>query len=219
MSIQPLAPLVPPRASLESPYAGPAPATTVPAGGWRVLHTLSGRDWSAAEKRVVEQVRWLIEHGHAAWLAAPPDGEAYRRAEAQGLPVLAMAFERPWRPSVLGPLRRIISDNRVELIDAHGGRDAKAAIACLSLCAVVRSRHSSQPLRSSLLGRLNWRRGCDHVITMDGDTRHHLLNIGLAVPLRSTAISGSAEDSMEQTLAAYWTARRHARRRIFPSVF
>jgi hypothetical protein len=66
----------------------------------RVLHTIPGRNWGGMEHRTLEQVRWLVEHGHALWLAAPPDGEPFRRALEMGLPVVPMVFDRPWRLTV-----------------------------------------------------------------------------------------------------------------------
>ena len=180
----------------DSPFAAPRPPPppTVPAGGWRVLHTLPGRNWGGMEERTLEQIRWLHDHGHSAWLATPKDGEAFRQAEARGLPAVAMDFDRPWLPATLSALRRFVRDNRIDLIDAHVTRDAKAAIACLPLCAVVRSRHTDHPLTPSLSRRLQWRLGCDHVITVAGTTRRHLLSIGLATPDRSSWIGGWAND-------------------------
>jgi glycosyltransferase involved in cell wall biosynthesis len=160
----------------------------------RVLHTIPGRNWGGMEHRTLEQVRWLVEHGHAVWLAAPPDGEPFRRALEMGLPVVPMVFDRPWRMATVMSLRRFVRDNRVDVIDVHVTRDAKAAMACLDLCAVVRSRHVNQPLTASLARRLQWRLGADHVITVAEITRHTLVETGLADSRRSTAIGGWADE-------------------------
>jgi len=161
--------------------------------GMRILHTIPGRNWGGMEHRTIEQVRWLAGHGHAVWLAAPDDGEPFRRAQAQGLPVIAFDFDRPWKTATISALRRIVRERRVEVIDAHVTRDAKAALACLDLCAVVRSRHVNQPLKPSLIRRLQWRLS-DHVITVAECTREHLVHIGLADPARSTSIGGWADE-------------------------
>ncbi len=160
----------------------------------RILHTIPGRNWGGMEQRVLEQVRWLSAHGHAAWIAAAPDSETYGRAVALGLPAVAMTFDRPWRPAVMAALRRFVRDNRVDVVDTHVTRDAKAAMACLDLCAVVRSRHVDQPLKTSLPRRLQWRLGCDHVVTVAGSIRRHLIEMGLAEADRSTWVGGWADD-------------------------
>ncbi|HLO75632.1 MAG TPA: glycosyltransferase family 4 protein [Magnetospirillum sp.] len=159
----------------------------------RILHTIPGRNWGGMEHRTIEQVRWLVGHGHAVWLAAPPDGEPYQRAAALGLPVVPMNFDRPWRLRTVKALRAFVRDNRVDVIDAHVTRDAKTALACLDLCAVVRSRHVNQPLKPSAIRRLQWRLS-DHIITVAECTREHLVEIGLADPNRSTSIGGWADE-------------------------
>ncbi|TAN62784.1 MAG: glycosyltransferase family 4 protein [Magnetospirillum sp.] len=160
----------------------------------RILHTIPGRNWGGMEHRTIEQVRWLKAHGHAVWLASPGDGESYRRAEREGLPVIAFDFDRPWRPSTIRALRKLTIERGVEVIDTHVTRDAKAAAACLDLCAVVRSRHVNQPLKPTPIRRLQWRMGADHVITVAECTRRHLMEIGLVDPKRSVSIGGWADE-------------------------
>lgn len=163
----------------------------------RILHTIPGRNWGGMEHRTIEQVRWLMLHGHDVWLAAPADGEPYRRAAALGLPMVAMNFDPPWKPATIGQMRRFVRENMIDIIDSHYTRDAKTALSCLGLCAVVRSRHVNQPMKPSLVRRLQWR-AADHVITVADCTRDHLLDIGLADPARSTAIGGWADERFFQ---------------------
>jgi len=160
----------------------------------RILHTIPGRNWGGMEHRTIEQVRWLKANGHGVWLAAPADGESHRRAAAAGLPVLDFDFDRPWRPGTIRALRKLVIEHGIEVIDSHVTRDAKAAAACLDLCAVVRSRHVNQPLKPSPIRRLQWRRGADHIITVAECTRVDLVKIGLADPHRSTSIGGWADE-------------------------
>lgn len=159
----------------------------------RILHTIPGRNWGGMEHRTLEQARWLAAHGHEVWLAAPEDGEPYRRAAAMGVAVVPLNFDPPWRPATLCALRRLVKDKGIQVIDAHVTRDAKAALSCLDLCALVRSRHVNQPLKPSLARRLQWRLA-DHIITVAGCTRDHLVEIRLADPKRSTAIGGWADE-------------------------
>lgn len=164
----------------------------------RILHTIPGRNWGGMEHRTIEQTRWLHEHGHTVWLATPENGESFRKAKAMGLPVLHMDFDRPWRIKTVMGLRRFVRDNAVEVIDAHVTRDAKAAFACLDLCAVVRSRHVNQPLKPSLMRRLQWRLGSDHVITVAECTRQDLIRIGLISETRSASVGGWADERFFQ---------------------
>ncbi|HTH17398.1 MAG TPA: glycosyltransferase family 4 protein [Magnetospirillum sp.] len=157
----------------------------------RILHTIPGRNWGGMEHRTLEQVRWLMAHGHDVWLAAPPDGEPYARAQAMGLPVVPMCFDPPMR-AVPG-LRRLIKDKGIEVMDAHVTRDAKAGLYCLDLCAQVRSRHVNQYLKPSFTRRLQWRLS-DHVITVAECTRQDLVRDGIIDADRSCSIGGWADE-------------------------
>lgn len=159
----------------------------------RILHTIPGRNWGGMEHRTIEQVKWLVAHDHAVWLAAPEDGEPYQRAKALGLPVVPMNFDRPWRVSTVRALRAFLREHRVDVIDTHVTRDAKAAIACMDLCAVVRSRHVNQYLKPSPVRRLQWRLA-DHVITVAECTRADLVRDGIIDANRSVSIGGWADE-------------------------
>lgn len=178
----------------------------------RILHTIPGRNWGGMEHRTIEQVRWLVAHNHAVWLASPANGQSFTRAKDLGLPVIDMNFDPPWHPATLLRLRRFVRDNAIDVIDCHVTRDAKAALACLDLCAVVRSRHVNQPLKTSAARRLQWRLA-DHIITVAGCTRDHLVEIGLADLARSTAIGGWADEKFFE-LSDPVAVRRHLRQEI-----
>lgn len=157
----------------------------------RILHTIPGRNWGGMEHRTIEQVKWLVAHGHQVWLAAPPDGEPYQRAQALGLPVVPLCFDPPSR--AVPALRRFIREHRVDVMDAHVTRDAKAGLFCLDLCAQVRSRHVNQYLKPSLTRRLQWRLS-DHVITVAECTRQDLVRDGIICAARSCSIGGWADE-------------------------
>lgn len=160
----------------------------------RILHTIPGRNWGGMEHRTLEQVRWLKAHGHDVWLASPSDGESFKRAQAAGLPAIHFDFDRPWKPATVRALRKLLIERRVEVVDTHVTRDAKAACACLDLVAVVRSRHVNQPLKGGMIRRAQWRLGADHVITVAECTRQQLLGVGLADAKRSVSIGGWADE-------------------------
>lgn len=157
----------------------------------RILHTIPGRNWGGMEHRTIEQVKWLVAHGHDVWLAAPPDGEPFKRAQALGLPVVPLCFDPPLR--AVPALRRFIREHRIEVMDAHVTRDAKAGLFCLDLCAQVRSRHVNQYLKPSLTRRLQWHLA-DHVITVAECTRQDLVRDGIIDAGRSRSIGGWADE-------------------------
>ena len=160
----------------------------------RVLHTIPGRNWGGMEQRVLDQMGWLLAHGHETWLAAPEDGESYRRAFQSGLPVEGFDFDRPWSPRTLIDLRRLIGRLKPDVVDAHVTRDVKALMGSLDMIALVRSRHITQPLKGGPGRRIQWRMIPDHVIAVAGCVREMLLANGLAEPLRCSVVGEWADD-------------------------
>jgi putative Ca2+/H+ antiporter (TMEM165/GDT1 family)/glycosyltransferase involved in cell wall biosynthesis len=160
----------------------------------RILHTIPGRNWGGLEARTLEQVRWLAEHGHEAWVATPPSGEAMRRARALGISAVPFAFDRPWQPATLIAARRLVQSLRADVMDVHASRDAKVAIGCRDLCAVVRSRHIARAMRTSATRRAQWRIGADWVIATADCIRDQLIESRLVDPARVTTVGEWADE-------------------------
>ncbi|MBF0167233.1 MAG: glycosyltransferase family 4 protein [Alphaproteobacteria bacterium] len=161
----------------------------------RILHTIPGRNWGGMEFRTIEQVAWLNGHGHPSWLATPADGESFRRARNQGLPVIDFQFDHPWRMSTIRGLRTLLSDLKIDIADAHVTKDAKALMACLDLVGVVRSRHITQRLKPDLMRRWQWRLGSDRVIAVAQCIRQTMIEDGLIEADRSDVVGEWADES------------------------
>ena len=164
----------------------------------RILHTLPGRNWGGLEQRTLDQVQWLDQHGHQAWLATPKDGQSFLRAQGLGLSVIAMDFDRPWGPTAILKLRHVVRSLGIEVIDTHVTRDAKAAILCRDLCAVVRTRHVAHRLSTSWLRQMQWQHGSDHVIAVAHTIRDHLIAQKLALPERISMVGEWVEEQFFQ---------------------
>jgi glycosyltransferase involved in cell wall biosynthesis len=161
----------------------------------RVLHTIPGRNWGGMEQRTLDQMGWLLAHGHETWLATPQGGESHRRALALGLPVYPFDFDRPWSASTLLEMRRLVRRLGVQVADAHVTRDVKALMGSLDRLALVRSRYITQPLKGGFGRRLQWRHIPDRVIAVAGCIRDQLVASGLADPQRCSVVGEWADES------------------------
>lgn len=159
----------------------------------KILHTIPGRNWGGMEHRTIEQVKWLVAHGHDVWLATPGDGQSFAKAQGLGLPVLPANFDPPWAPANILALRRLVKHLSIDVIDAHYTRDAKCALACLDLCALVRSRHVNQYLKPGRVRAAQWH-AADHIITVAECTRQDMIRDGLIPADRSVSIGGWADE-------------------------
>ncbi len=161
----------------------------------RILHTIPGLNWGGMEFRVLEQIAWLNAHGHQAWLATPKGGESFKRASAQGLPLIDVDFDRPWHLNTIRQMRALIRDLEIEVVDAHVTRDAKVLMLCRDLVAVVRSRHITQRLKPGAMRSLQWRWGADAVIAVADCIAKSMIADGLVDPERTWVVGEWADES------------------------
>ncbi|MFZ5862146.1 MAG: glycosyltransferase family 4 protein [Nitrospirota bacterium] len=129
-----------------------------------VLHTESSRNWGGQEYRILDQIRWLLGHGHEAALAAPEDSEILARARREGLPAHAVNFRGSYSPTAIAHLRRLIRRGRFDVVDVHGAHDATTGGCARDISCIVRSLHVYTPQKNSGLRRLSWRWLCHHAI-------------------------------------------------------
>lgn len=130
----------------------------------KILHTESSVNWGGQELRTIEQMRWLLENGHETALAARPGSDIKRRAEEKGLAVFPVQFSGQYSPRAIFQARAIVREHGFEVADCHGGRDAMTMAFVQDLCAIVRTRHITQPLKGKWRRRWQWTYGCSHVI-------------------------------------------------------
>jgi glycosyltransferase involved in cell wall biosynthesis len=134
------------------------------AGGARILHVESSRNWGGQEYGILEQIRWLVGHGHEAAIAAPQDSEILARARTWGLPAHPVEFRGTFSPKAVAQIRRLVGRGRFDVIDVHGAHAAVPAGCAADRCRIVRSLHVYVPQHKIALRRMIWRWGCHHAI-------------------------------------------------------
>ncbi len=152
----------------------------VQGGCLRVLHTESSPNWGGQEMRIIEQLQWLNERGHPAWLAAGTNSKILEQAKKMGLPCAAVDFRGSANPMVLRRLVHIVRKNRIQVVDAHSSRDSCVA-AWLRLlgCKVIRSVHVTNPIKFDMIHGLLWKYGNDRIIVTAELLKRRLSNLGI----------------------------------------
>ena len=145
-----------------------------------ILHTECSPNWGGQEMRILEQVRWLNDQGHRAWVAAHPDSQIARRANSMGLPLFPLAFRGSANPATLLKLLCFVRKNRVQVIDAHGSRDAELC-AWLRLFGypVIHSVHVTKPISFDIFHAPFWKYGTDRIIVTALLLKDRLTKLGL----------------------------------------
>ncbi len=179
----------------------------------RILHTAAGYGLGGLEFRVLEQAVWLQQNGHQATIAAPAYSAIGGEARNRGIDVVDIDCSRPYAPSTLMALRRIVKTLRIDVVDSHSRADGKTAALCRDLCAIVRTRHFAKPMRTSLRRRLEWKMGCHHVIATSQLGKQELLSARLMPDKRISMVGEWAGDGFFNG-AAGPDARTYARQAL-----
>lgn len=148
----------------------------------RIAHTESSINMGGQELRILDQIRWLLDHGHAAWLLAREDSAIYRESAGRGLPRYAVPFRGSVNPGAVFKLLNFVRREKVDLIDCHSSRDASAAMIAHWLgVPVIRTHHICNVLKDDFFHRFIWARGSDRIITNSFSIAHRIVNQGLGV--------------------------------------
>lgn len=163
----------------------------------RIAHFESSMDWGGQELRVLEQTEWLNGHGHPCWVIARPGSAIASRTRARGLPLLELDLRGSAHPATAWRLLRFLRDERIDVLDCHGSRDAHygAWLRPFSGAAVIRSRHVSNPVRRGRVADWVWRHGNDGVIVTAELIRRHLHDQGLVAPHRVFVASAGVDEA------------------------
>jgi len=117
------------------------------------------------ELRVLDQIRWLCNHGHLAWLLARQDSAVYREAVRQRLPAYPIPIRGSLNPRAIFSLIQFVRSKKIHLLDCHSAGAASTAFAAgLFGKPVIRTLHydfKTDPIHKYLL-----RYGSDHFITV-----------------------------------------------------
>jgi glycosyltransferase involved in cell wall biosynthesis len=146
----------------------------------RIAHTESSINMGGQEIRILEQIRWLLDHGHAAWLLAREDSAIYREGLKRGLPLRAVPFRGSLNPRAVLTVLDHVRREKIDLIDCHSSRDASTVLfAKLLGIPVVRSQHICKRIKDDFFHRLTWTMGCCHIIATSNSIAHRVVNQNL----------------------------------------
>ncbi len=151
-----------------------------------IVHTEASCGWGGQEIRILEESRGLIRRGHRVTILAPAESHIYRRAAEWGVRAIAL----PLGKKRIGPLLTlrgwlIANAHDVDVVNTHSSTDSwLAALAVRTVTPrlpIVRTRHISAPIRSSVANRWLYARAAAHVVTTGESLRRELIdNLGVA---------------------------------------
>jgi glycosyltransferase involved in cell wall biosynthesis len=133
----------------------------------RVLHTESSRNMGGQELRILIEMEGLQAHGIESVLAAREGTPILEEARRRGLRAFPLRIRSSADPWAIRRLMRIMRDEGIDVVNAHGSKDGwNAALAALLLRRkFVRSRHVANPIRAGRIARMIYGALADRVLT------------------------------------------------------
>lgn len=118
----------------------------------RILQTHSSLNWGGQEKRSIEEISWLNQHGYQCWLVCDIRSSIYQRRNHFGIDekfIIPFEFKSSWNPLTIAKLIKLVCLYRIDLVHSYGLKDGRI---CLWLrwfgWPVIRSTHSLLGKRS-----------------------------------------------------------------------
>ena len=131
----------------------------------RIAHIESSFNMSGQELRILDQIRWLCNHGHSAWLLAHKDSAVYHEAEYRKLPAYPIPIRGSANLQAILRLMRFVQSQKIQILDCHSASAASTAFAAkLFTIPVVRTLHYD--FETDTIHKYLLRYGSDHFITV-----------------------------------------------------
>lgn len=147
----------------------------------RILHTESSKNMGGQELRILLEMERMREIGFESLLAARTGTPILAEAERRGLRVFAIPMHNRLDPISMAILWRLMRREKIDVVNAHGSRDAWVAFLVARLLGVrtVRSRHVANPIRRHRIGQMIYGWLCDKVVTTSESIREGLIERGV----------------------------------------
>jgi len=133
------------------------------------------------ELRILMEMEGLRQYGYESVLVARPGSLILAEAAGRGLTAYAVNMHGSIDPLAVARIVRIITRERIDLVNAHGSKDGWSAgiAARLTGRRVVRSRHVANPVRSHFFGRLVYGPLCDRIVTTSESIKSGMAGSGV----------------------------------------
>ncbi len=132
-----------------------------------IAHIESSLNWGGQELRVIEQIEWMLKNNYKSIIIARPNSQILNEAKNRALPDFELEIKGSVNVLYISKLIRFLKSEQVDVVDAHGSRDASYAmfVKLFTTIKVVRSRHVTNRIKDDFFHSLIWKYGSDSIIT------------------------------------------------------
>lgn len=132
-----------------------------------ILHTENSLGWGGQEIRILVEAEGMRRLGHEIFFAVARGGQLAYKAKERGFCVLELDFGWVAAPLLLVRLLLWIRTHAIDLVNTHSSIDAwlGGVAARIAGRALVRTRHTSTPIRNGFNSRILYKGLADRVVT------------------------------------------------------
>lgn len=163
-----------------------------------ILHSESSKDWGGQEIRIIRESQELIKRGYRMMVASQPDSITRKKAQEAGIPTFCLRMRKGWDFLAIAEAIGILKRNRVKIVHTHSPKDSwcfSIAAKCLGI-PVVRSRHSSVPIRQTFLAYLLYMKLVNKIITSGSMIRDQMIERNKFLPQNIVSIPAGVDVDM-----------------------
>lgn len=162
----------------------------------KILHTEWSDGWGGQEIRILAESLAFIEKGYSVTIAAQPDSQLIKRAQAANVPVLSVKMNKGLNLTAIVKLLSFIKRESVDIVHTHSSVDSRTGGIAGKLAGirVVRSRHISIPVSKSKLTWFQYMVLADRLITSGEFIRQVLVKENQMLPERIVSAPAGVDE-------------------------
>ncbi len=160
----------------------------------RVLHTEWSDGWGGQEIRVLNEMLALKELGVEPFLACRKEAKIAKKAMDKGIFVYTLPFRGNTDFKTLFALIKIIKREKIDIVNTHSGKDTWVGgfASKLSGAKFIRTRHLSNPIRTSRLNFIN--EMADFIFTTGESVREDMIRNNRINPQKILSIPTGVDE-------------------------
>ena len=164
--------------------------------GVNILYTESSTDWGGEEILIIRQCLEFTNRGFNTIIACQPGSIIKREAEKAGIPTVALKMRRKFDPLEIVGALRVLKTKGIDLVHTNNMSDSRCfsiAAKCLAI-PVVRTRHTSIPIRRTWLAYLLYMKFTDKIITSGDIIRNQMIKMNVFDPKKIVSIPAGVDE-------------------------
>lgn len=162
----------------------------------KVLHTEWSDGWGGQEIRIINEMIAVREKGIEVYLACRNHSIIKKKALENNIKVFILPFKGNLDLKTMFSLMKIIKKEKIDILNTHSGKDTWVGGIAAKLAGIkfIRTRHLSNPIRSSRLNFIN--ELADYIFTTGESVKNDMIKNNRINPNQIISIPTGIDDEI-----------------------